>query len=166
MDYNRWNGEKADVLRYFGNPTGDVLPPENKVLFTAKCIVTALYKRSGPGPAFKVVGNLNLGDIVSVYEVKDGWYRVDPTAELWCSGKSTYLQRLGDTPPSEKVLFKAQCIVKALFKREGPGRNWKIIGNLIKDDVVSVYEVKNEWYRIESGQDVWCSGSSQYMRKI
>jgi len=166
MDYNRWNGEKAEVLRYFGNPTGDVLPPENKVLFTAKCIVTALYKRSGPGPAFNVVGNLNLGDIVSVYEVKDGWYRVDPTAELWCSGKSTYLQRLGDTPPSEKVLFKAQCIVKALFKREGPGRNWKIIGNLIKDDVVSVYEVKNEWYRIESGRDVWCSGSSQYMRKI
>lgn len=166
MDYNRWNGEKADVLRYFGNPTGISLPQENKVLFKAKCIVSALYKRSGPGPTFKVVGNLYLGEEVSVYEVNDGWYRVDPTAQLWCSGKNTYLQRLGDTPPSEKVLFKAQCIVKALFKREGPGTNKKIIGNLLKDDVVSVYEVKGDWYRIEPQQSVWCSGSSQYMRKI
>jgi uncharacterized protein YgiM (DUF1202 family) len=73
---------------------------------------------------------------------------------------------LGDTPPSEKVLFKAQCIVKALFKREGPGTNKKIIGNLLKDDVVSVYEVKGDWYRIEPQQSVWCSGSSQYMRTI
>jgi len=166
MDYNRWNGEKADVLRYFGNPTGNILPPENKVLFTAKCIVSALYKRSGPGPTFQVVGNLNLGDVVSVYEVNDGWYRIDPTAQLWCSGKSTYLQRLGDTSSTENALFKAQCIVKALFKREGPSKNTKIIGNLIKDEVVSVYEVKNDWYRIESGQSVWCSGSSQYMRKM
>ncbi len=166
MDYNRWNGEKGDVLRYFGNPTGNVLPPENKVLFTAKCTVSALYKRSGPGPTFQVVGNLSLGDVVSVYEVNDGWYRIDPTAQLWCSGKSTYLQRLGETPPAGKVLFRAQCIVTAIYKREGPGRNSKIVGNLIKDDVVSVYEVKDEWYRIEPGQNVWCSGASQYMRKV
>ncbi len=82
--------------------------------------MSALYKRSGPGPAFKVVGNLNLGDIVSVYEVKDGWYRVDPTAQLWCSGKSTYLQRLKDYAPTEKVLFKAQCIVTAYSNGKDP----------------------------------------------
>jgi len=73
---------------------------------------------------------------------------------------------LNDTPPAEEVLFKAQCIVSALYKREGPGKNNKIIGNLIRDDVVSVYEVKDGWYRIEPGQSVWCSGASQYMRTI
>jgi hypothetical protein len=56
--------------------------------------------------------------------------------------------------------------VKALFKREGPSTKKKIIGNLIKDDVVSVYEVKDDWYRIAPGKSIWCSGSSQYMRKI
>lgn len=166
MDYNRWNGTKADVLRFFGNPSGGVVPPENKVLFKAKCIVSALYKRSGPGTTYQVVGNLNLGDVVSVYETKDGWYRIDPTAQLWCSGKSSYLQRLSDTVPAENALFKAKCIVTALFKRQGPGTNNKIIGNLIKDDVVSVYEVKNGWYRIESKQSVWCSGANQYMRVV
>ncbi len=30
MDYNRWNGEKADVLRYFGNPTGMFFHPKTK----------------------------------------------------------------------------------------------------------------------------------------
>lgn len=166
MDYNRWNGGKADVLRYFGNPGGVVLPPENNVLFKAKCIVTALYKRNGPGPGFKVVGSLKLGDIVSVYEIRDGWFRVDPNAQLWCSGKGTYLQRLSDPPEAGPALFKAQCIVKALFKREGPSRSNKIIGNLIRDDIVSVYEVKDNWFRIEPTQNVWCSGASQYMRRL
>jgi len=166
MDYNRWNGSKTDVLRYFGNPTSGVTPLENKVLFTAKCIVNALYKRSGPGSTFQVVGNLSLGNVVSVYEIKDGWYRIDPTAELWCSGKNTYLQRLADTPSTGTVLFKSRCIVSALFKREGPGKSYKIIGNLVKNDEVSVYEEKDGWYRIDLGQNIWCSGSSQYMRTI
>lgn len=166
MDYNRWNGTKPDVLRYFGNPTGAIIPPENKVLFKAKCIVTSLYKRSGPGSGFQVVGNLSLGDVVPVYEIKDGWFRIDATAQLWCSGKNTYLQRLSENPSSSTVLFRAKCIVSALFKREGPSKSYKIVGNLLKNDEVGVYEEKDGWYRIEPTQQIWCSGSSQYMRTI
>ncbi len=166
MDYNRWNGTKTDVLGYFGNPTGITIPPENKALFTAKCIVSALYKRSGPGPGYQVVGTLNLGDIVSVYEVRDGWYRIDPTAQLWCSGKNTYLQKVSDGPLPDKALFEARCIVSALFKREGPGKTYKIIGNILKNDVVRVYEEKDGWYRMDPSKNIWCSGSSQYMRRL
>ena len=112
------------------------------------------------------MGNLNLGDVVSVYEVNNGWYRIDQTAQLWCSGKSTYLQRIDETPPTENVLFKARCVVSALYKREGPGKTYKIVGNLLRDDEVSVYEVKYGWYRIQPQQNVWCSGGSQYMRTV
>ena len=135
MGFNRWDGGERDGVRYLGNPNGDGLPPPDKSFFNPKNTVSALYKRSGPGPTFQVVGNLSLGDVVSVYEVNDGWYRIDPTAQLWCSGKSTYLQRLGETPPAGKVLFRAQCIVTATFKRGGPGRDRKNFGELIKDGV-------------------------------
>ncbi|MFZ3070614.1 MAG: GH25 family lysozyme [Anaerolineaceae bacterium] len=167
MDYDRWNGTKADVLRYFGNPTNPD-PEPVVVLFTAKCIVSALYKRSGPGSTYSVVGSVNLGDVVNVYEVKDNWYRIDATASVWCSGLPRYLQQLdpSGTPPSPIELFKAKCIVSALYKRKGPGSSYAINGYLKKDDVVRVYEVTNKWYRIDPTNQVWCSGAAQYMQKL
>jgi uncharacterized protein YraI len=167
MDYDRWNGTKADVLRYFGNPVSIPVEPVT-VLFKAKCMVSALYKRSGPGSTYQVVGSLNLGEVVSVYEVKDNWYRIDAVSQVWCSGQSKYMQRVNpDNPPEgEPVLFQAKCIVSALYIRSGPGTSYSTIGYLQKDDVVSVYEEKDDWFRIKSGEQEWCSGSSQYMQRI
>src|SRR5690606_1660115 len=137
MDYNRWNGNASDVLRYFDNPTGVVLPvppPPDQVQFKAKCIVSALYKRSGPSGSASVVGSLSLGDVVSVYEVKDGWFRIDPTAQVWCNGSPSFLQKVEDKPTTSAVLFQARCVVHALYKREAPAKTGKILGNLVVNE--------------------------------
>lgn len=72
------------------------------------------------------------------------------------------------TPPSEQdYLFKAKCVCYALNKRSGPGTNYPALGQyLVNGDTVKVYEVKNNWYRIEKDVQVWVSGYPSYMRKL
>ena len=165
MDYDRWNGDKNAVLSYFNYPGGVVSAPP-QVLFKAKCLVSALYKRNGPGATFSVIGALSLGDVVNVYEEKDGWLRLDPSAQVWCSGAANYVQRFEANAASEPALFKAQVIVRALYKRSGPSSTSPVVGNLVNGEVVQVYEVEHGWYRIASYDQVWCSGASQYVKRV
>lgn len=164
MDYNRWNGEKADVVRYFGNQAGQPLPPAPTVLFMSKCIVPALYKREGPGTSYKVIGALSLGDVVSVYEQKGDWLRIDATAQVWCCGTSNYMQRVAGKTPA--VLFKAQCIVSAQYLRSGPAKTHQVIGTLQGGQVVNVFQVQDGWFRVSATHPVWVSGGSQYLRQL
>lgn len=172
MDFDRWNGSKADVLRYFSNPeyvTPNPPPPDpGAVLFRARCVVSALYKREGPGARYSVVGSLNLGEEVDVYEVKDDWFRIDPQASVWCSGNARYMRPLdpGQPAPVKQPLFKAKVIVTALYKRRGPSASYAITGYLRKGEEVPVYEVTNNWYRIDPDNQVWCSGAPQYTQRI
>jgi len=167
MDYDRWNGVKADVLAYFGyTASPPPPPPPEPPLFQAKCITTALYKRSGPGSSYSIIGALLLGDIVDVFEEQDGWFRIESGAEVWCSSSERYMQRVEPDPDPEPVLFRAKCIVNALYKRSGPGTTYKAVGYLTRDTVVDVYEVKNGWYRIGENAQVWCSGATQYMQRL
>jgi N-acetylmuramoyl-L-alanine amidase len=167
MDYNRFNGDQAAVWKYFNNPTGFLDIPEPNVLFRAKCMVNSLRKREGPGANFRVIGKLNLGEVVSVYEEVDGWFRLEPVAEVWCSGAGNYMLRVApETPLASRQEFRVQCIVKALFLRDGPGKRYKIIGNLIRNDVVTVYEEKDGWFRISPDSQIWCSAQPQYMQVV
>jgi 1,2-phenylacetyl-CoA epoxidase PaaB subunit len=167
MDYDRWNGDKAEVLRYFNNPNYLNPPGQNppQGLFRARCLVSALYTREGPGLNYKVVGSLSMGDEVDVYEVKNSWFRIDPTASIWCSGKTDYMRQIDPNQRSAE-LFKAKVIVSALYKRKGPGKNYDICGYLEKNAIVSVYEVKNNWYRIDPYDQIWSCGETQYMNKV
>ncbi len=165
MDYDRWNGDAKAVLAYFSNPTGGINPPANPVLFKIKILVNALRKRGGPGTNHKVIGHLNLGEVVSVYKESQGWYKIDQNSEVWCSASSNYVQRVDGTPPPTGSR-QAKCIVSALYKREGPGKNHKIVGNLIRNDVVTVYDEKYGWFRISKDKNIWVCGAPQYMRLL
>ena len=173
-DYNRWNGEKAAALRYFGYEVPDEPQPEpEKVLFRAKCVISALYKRSGPSSNYPVVGSLALGDEVDVYEVSpDGWFRIEENSQVWCSGHERYMQKISDEPEPEpepdpqNPLFQAKCVISALYKRSGPAATFPVVGTLMQGDVVDVYEVKDGWYRIAANTQVWCSGYPSYMVRV
>lgn len=159
-------------MRYFNNPAyvnpDPPQPDPGKVLFRARCVVSALYKREGPGTRYAVIGSLNLGEEVDVYEVKEDWFRIDPQASVWCSGHSRYMRPLdpGQPDPVKQPLFKAKVIVTALYKRRGPSASYAITGYLRKGEEISVYEVTNNWYRIDPENQVWCSGAPQYTQKI
>jgi len=169
MDYNRWNGTKEDVYAYFGyaDPPPPPPPPPTS-LFRAKCFTSSLYKRSGPGTSFPVVGVLLLGDVVDVFEEKDGWFRIEQDGSVWCSGSERYMRRMGNEPPpdDEPVLFRAKCVANALYKRSGPGTTYATIGYITKNTEVNVYEEKNGWFRIGESSDVWVSGNSNYMQRL
>lgn len=64
------------------------------VLFQAKCIAHALSIRSGPSTAYSIRGYLKNGDIVNVYEERGGWFKISKDENKWCSGYSSYMQKL------------------------------------------------------------------------
>jgi GH25 family lysozyme M1 (1,4-beta-N-acetylmuramidase) len=166
MHYNRFNGN-TDEMRYFFGKAGDVCPPAaGQIQFQARCIVTALYTRSGPGPAYPVQGTISLGDVVDVYEVRDAWFRIDPLAQVWCSGSRSYLLPVGANEMEEAILFQIRVVASGLYKRSGPGSDFQVVGTLAQGDLAMVYEVKDGWYRIKSGAEVWCASAPHYVECI
>ncbi len=63
-------------------------------------------------------------------------------------------------------LFKAECIVKVLNKRSGPGMGYALVGAMKQGDVVNVFEVKDNWFKLDPRQNIWCSGYTNYMKKL
>jgi len=84
--------------------------------------------------------------------------------EHWINGE--------EEPPVEPPmpagpLFQAKCVAYALNVRKGPSVNFPSTGrHLVKDEIVDVYEVQNNWYRIEADKQAWVSGYPDYMQVI
>jgi len=166
MHYNRFNGN-TDDLHYFFGKAGDVRPPAaSQRQFQARCIVTALYTRGGPGPAYPVQGTISLGDVVDVYEVRDSWFRIDPFAQVWCSGSRSYMLPAGADEIEEASLFQIRVVAPGLYKRSGPGSDFQVVGTLAQGDLATVYEIKDGWYRIKSSAEVWCASAPHYVERI
>lgn len=165
-DHNRWNGDTQDVLRYFGNPSGMYVPEPVKEQFKAKCIVPALYKRNGPSPNYQAIGQLNLGDVVKVYEVKNNWFRLDPVENVWCSGYPQYMQPLQPVKGQPSALYRVRLRVPALYKRSGPGKDYPVTGNLVRGQVLSVFEESGGWVRVSEYDQIWCNAGSQYLERV
>ena len=100
MDYDRWNGEHADVLHYFGYADGETpqppeppAPPDNPVLFRGRVTATPyLNIRAYPTVLSADLGDLYEGTELDIYEVSaNGWYRI---VEGWVMG--AYVERIWD----------------------------------------------------------------------
>jgi len=167
LDLNWYNGTYVDLLDFCESGQTPIPPypiDEPESLFKSQCIVNILNVRSGVGTIYPVVDYLNIGDIVDVYEVQSGWFKIGEGK--WVSGNSRYMRYL-DNVEAPEILFQAKCMVNALNKRLGAGTNYlKIEPTLKLGDVVDVYEVKNNWYRIKAIESIWVSGYSRYMQKI
>ena len=172
MNYNRWNGDAEDEARYFSARGGRTANSKatkndrNEGLFQAICVVSTLYKRIGPSQSDRVIGSLSLGEMVTIYEEKDGWYRIHPSDSVWCEGKKNLLRPLTQRGAKITPLFKARCIVPALYKRAGPGKEHRVLGNLVRGQIVEIFEEQQGWLRIAPGTDVWVNGGAQYLQKI
>lgn len=57
---------------------------------TGKVTASVLNVRSGPGASYKDIGDLKNGDVVEIFEEKDGWYKI--VEEKWVSGKYISIQ--------------------------------------------------------------------------
>lgn len=172
LDINLYKGDYQSLLNF--RLTANVMPPEPvqppkptpTVLYKAKCTATlGLKVRKGPGLNYTQIRSLKYNDIVDVYEERAGWLKISPTSEEWCS--KDYLVRISiPTPPTNngEGLFKAKCIAHALTILPDPKPGGHIIGYLVTNDVRNVYEVKNNYYKIEKDRNSWVNG--KYMEKL
>lgn len=120
VDTNRWNGTMEDMNAYFGRgqstnppekPPVEIEPPEEEEeLFKIKCVTVPpnryrVYKSMNGLVLPREQYWLKSGDIRSVYEVKQGWYRI--AKEQWIR-QTQYIKKInedeeddgdvGDTP--------------------------------------------------------------------
>lgn len=142
MDYNRWNGDENAVAAYFGGPVSvaqdeDTEIPDvtaqNQGLFQAQCMVFILFTRTGPSNTMPIIGRLRLGDVVTVFEEKDGWFRVHDKDSIWVQGKRFLMRRIAQHGAKISPLFVARVIVPAQYIRVGPGKEHPVMGNLVKN---------------------------------
>jgi murein DD-endopeptidase MepM/ murein hydrolase activator NlpD len=82
----------VDIMPLLASHDYDGTP--DAVLFRAKCTAYVLNTRYGPSTSAYVNGKLTSGQIVNVYEIKDGWYRISDKNKTWCAG--WYTERLAD----------------------------------------------------------------------
>jgi hypothetical protein len=64
--------------------------PVPQPLKRVKIIVSVLNIRNGPGASFVDIGDARLGEIYSVWEERNGWFRVHQTEQRWISGADAY----------------------------------------------------------------------------
>lgn len=175
MSYNRWNGDKNAVAAYFGKSSnivqaGDAEKPyrltQNQGLFQAQCMVLILSTHTGPSSTEPIIGRLRLGEVVTVFEEKDGWFRLHEKDSIWVQGKASLLRRMAQRGAKISPLFAARVIVPAQYIRVGPGKEYQVVGNLVKNQLVEVFEERGGWYRIAPGAEVWAHGGTQYLQRV
>lgn len=111
---------------------------------------TSLNIRVGAGANYRVVGSLHNGDKVTVYENKNGFSRIGDSQ--WVS--TEYLTTSKPSATTKTMYVKVNTTLNV---RSGAGTNYKAVGSLKNGARVTVYEEKNGWSRIGSGQ--WVSSS-------
>lgn len=152
-------------------PIGDVEipvePPAGQdYLFKGRCITHALTKFSQPGIGGMKVGYLRDGDVVNVYEIKNSYWRIEKSVQVWVN--SRYMEQISQpvnpTPPGNKdYLWDAECTAWALTKFNTPAPGGTVLGYLRKGDLEKVYEEKNNYWRIDKNTQIWVN--SYYMIK-
>lgn len=125
-----------------------VLPKLPKGITT----IDKLNVRSGPGTTNKAITNLPLGSAVTIYEEKNGWYRINETKNEWVS--TSYVKKPVTLP------YDAIVTMNQLNVRSGASTNFTSTRKLPIGAAVKVYEEKNGWARI--GESEWVS--AQYIK--
>ncbi|MCB9261959.1 MAG: SH3 domain-containing protein [Flavobacteriales bacterium] len=106
-------------------------------------IVTAtqLNIRGGAGTNQPIVGSLNKGDEVKIFEERNGWYRID--TDQWVYALYVI----------EKVIKSGRINTTVLNVRQGPGTQFQIVGQVHQNDRVSIIAQEGDWYNIDT--DKW-----------
>jgi len=87
-------------------------PEEEDVLYQVEVIVGGLNVRSGPSTDYNVLFVSYLGDVLNVYEERDGWIRIGPNE--WCSGHEKYVKRIDVVEPPQDCEEMRQVLIDEL----------------------------------------------------
>lgn len=136
--------------------------------------VNSLRVRSGPGTNFGIIGGLSLNEIVEEmsFNTDKSWMELRNSEGLVGWSASEYLVLVNDAPPpppppSAYPWYRVTA-ASALFVREGPGTNFKTIGNLVKDDIVAAVgpETSTGWVQITRFDGLTGWSSKTYLASL
>jgi len=168
IDTDRFLGTHEELMAWFGReepeepaepPSDPVEPPVSKPLYCARVITVPGWRLNVRETAGgRVVGSLDSGDLVNVWEETGDWARIGDSR--WVS--MHWIARVENSPeePEGEVRFEAIVVTTYdwLPVREKPGYFEKEVRRLYKGDRIKVYEAnKDRWYRI--GNNEWCYGA-------
>lgn len=118
--------------------------------FQAKVSADLLNVRSQPGASYSIVGKLKQGQVVTVYEQKNGWSRiVYGSMKGWVA--SQYITA---------TTWTGYATATNLNLRSAPGGS--IVGSLPKGTAVKVYGSDGTWLKVYASslrKTGWVSGS-------
>lgn len=137
----------------------------NSVQQTAstKGTVTAskLNVRSGPGTNYDSIHTLWQGNVVTVIEGSNGWYKIQLSNGKtgWVSG--SYLQVSSSGTPVKDLSTTGTVTASKLNLRSGPGTNYSITHTLWQGNSVKIIGESNGWYKIQlsNGNTGWVSSA-------
>jgi len=112
--------------------------------FVAQVTSDTLNVRAGQSKNFEEVCQLQKGDSIIVVEKSYSWYKIKLPSQAKSFINAEYVQLLND----------AQGIVTGdrVNVRAGANVNSTIIGQLVRDDKVQIFEKLDKWYRIAPTQ--------------
>jgi uncharacterized protein YraI len=118
------------------------IPPSIKGYGTVTADV--LNIRKGANSSFDRIGETTLGSVVRIYEEKSNWYRISKDNQEWVY--SNYV----------KDVKRATVNANVLNVRSGPSTRYHVVGSVVKNQEVFVYETNGNWSQINIDEQ-WVS---------
>ncbi|WP_139377094.1 N-acetylmuramoyl-L-alanine amidase [Halobacillus hunanensis] len=122
---------------------------------TYRVEATNLNVRSGPGLESSVIGSLDDQALVTVYEHRYGWARINYDGQVgWVAG-----YYLVETDSNSSQGGQVSVSVDAAHLRTGPGTGHDSLGLVYRGDTFTVIEKSNDWVQVQvSGGSGWIAG--------
>lgn len=123
---------------------------------TYRVEATNLNVRSGPGLEASVIGSLDDEALVTVYEHRFGWARINYDGqEGWVAG-----YYLVETDSSSSSGGQVTVGVDAAHLRTGPGTGYESLGLVYRGDTFTSIEKSSDWVHVQlsNGSTGWIAG--------
>jgi uncharacterized protein YraI len=128
---------------------------ETPIAYAIVVNADTLNLRAKPSAKGDLLGSINQGTTVEIYESTDRWSRVSKE-QVWVS--SAFLQAI-------QIGIITDDDPKGLKIRSGPGAKFKQLGVLFKNDQVVIHAEENGWYQIDF-LDKWVSAKYVALKQL
>ncbi|MDD4067122.1 MAG: SH3 domain-containing protein [Clostridia bacterium] len=111
-------------------------------------VSSKLNVRNGPGTSYSIVGKLNNGAKVKIIDTNNKWEKIQYNdIEGWVLSEYLYVSQIIKTDPLNNV--KVIKTTTELNIREEANNDSKIISNVKSNEMLTVLEESNGWYKIK-----------------
>lgn len=132
------------------NATGvyTVIESVEEDVYKLVSVSSKLNVRKGPGTSYSIVGKLDNGAKVKIIDTNNKWEKIQYNdMEGWVLSEYLYVSQIINTDPLNNV--KVIKTTTELNIREEANNDSKIISNVKSNEMLTVLEESNGWYKIK-----------------